>query len=151
MKITLRDRIQLLKSVSLFHTLKEEELKIIILTTEDIIYEPGEVIVNEGDEGGEAYIIFAGSAEVYRKAGDGKQIILNKLRPGSMFGELALFGKGYRTASVKATEETLVSVISRERVHEIIRTFPDIAIEMLKNLTERFSKIEDQYIKERGT
>ena len=41
MKITLQKEIQLLKAASLFRTLKEEELKIIVLTTEDIIYEPG--------------------------------------------------------------------------------------------------------------
>ena len=147
MDITLQKEIQLLKTVSLFRTLKEEELKIIILTTEDIIYEPGEVIVNEGDEGNEAYIIYAGSVEVYRKAGDGNPVILNKMGPGGMFGELALFGNGVRTASVKAVEETLVSVISGEKLYEIIRAFPDIAIEILKALTERFAKVENRLIR----
>ncbi|MHB8108619.1 MAG: cyclic nucleotide-binding domain-containing protein [Syntrophorhabdaceae bacterium] len=146
MIITLPERIRLLKSASLFRTLKEEELRIIILATEDVIWEPGEVIVHERDEGGEAYIIYAGSVEVYRRARDGKDISLNKLGPGCMFGELALFGSGLRTASVKAVEETLVSVLSRERVYEIIRAFPDIAIEMLRSLTERFAKTEDRLI-----
>ncbi|HEX2965500.1 MAG TPA: cyclic nucleotide-binding domain-containing protein [Syntrophorhabdaceae bacterium] len=146
MKITLAERIQLLKGTSLFRTLKEEELKIILLTAEDVIYESGEVIVNEGEEGSEAYIIYTGSVEIYRKAGDGRLITLNKLGPGGMFGEFALFRNGIRTASAKALEETFVSVFSREKVYEIIRTFPDIAIEMLKSLTERFSKIEDRLI-----
>ena len=137
----------MLKTVSLFHTLKERELKIITLTIENIIYEPWEVIVNEGDEGSEAYIIYTGYVEVYRKAGDGKLISLNKMGPGGMFGELALFGNGYRTASVKAVEDTLVSVISKEKLYEIIRAFPDIAIEMLKAITERFAKVENRLMR----
>ena len=147
MKISLPGEIQLLKTVSLFHALKEEELKIIALTTENIIYEPGEVIVHEGDEGGEAYIIFTGSVEVYRKADAGKLISLNKMGPGGMFGELALFGDGLRTASVKAVEETLVSVISKEKLYEIIRAFPDIGIEMLKAITERFARVENRLMR----
>ena len=144
MKITLQREIQLLKTASLFHTLKEEELRIIALTTENIIYEPSEVIVNEGDEGSEAYIIYSGYVEVYRKAENGKQISLNKMGPGGMFGELALFGNGLRTASVKAVEETLVSVLSKEKLYEIIRAFPDIGIEMLKVITERFAQAENR-------
>jgi CRP-like cAMP-binding protein len=147
MKISLAGEIQRLKTVPLFQTLKEEELKLIALTTENIIYEPGEVIVKEGDEGGEAYIILAGSVEVFRKTDAGELMRLNKMGPGGMFGELALFGKGLRTASVEAVEETLVSVISKERLYEIIRTFPDIGIEMLKAITERFARVEDRLMR----
>jgi CRP/FNR family transcriptional regulator, cyclic AMP receptor protein len=147
MKITLQKEIQLLKTVPLFHTLKEEELRIIALTTENVIYEPSEIIVNEGDEGGEAYIIYSGYVEVYRKAANGKLISLNKMGPGGMFGELALLGNGFRTASVKAIEETLVSVLAKDKLYEIIRAFPDIGIEMLKAITERFTETENRLIR----
>ncbi|MEN6464331.1 MAG: cyclic nucleotide-binding domain-containing protein [Syntrophaceae bacterium] len=147
MKITIQEEIHLLKTVTLFHALKEEELKIIALTTQNIIYEPCEVIINEGDEGSEAYIIYAGRVDVYRKATNGRLISLNKMGPGGMFGELALFGDGFRTASVKAVEETLVSVISKERLYEIIRAFPDIGIEMLKVVTGRFAQVENRFMR----
>jgi CRP/FNR family cyclic AMP-dependent transcriptional regulator len=147
MKISLAGEIQLLKTVSLFRALKEEELKIIALTTDNIIYEPGEAIVTEGDEGGEAFVIYTGSVEVYRRTPAGRQVRLNQLGPGGVFGELALFGNGLRTASVKAVEETLVSVISKERLYEIIRAFPDVGIELLKAVTERFARVENRLLR----
>jgi CRP-like cAMP-binding protein len=147
MKIPLQKEIELLKAVPLFHTLKDEELKIIALTTENIIYEPLEIIVNEGDEGDEAYIIYYGYVEIFRKTADGELITLNKMGPGGMLGEFALFGNGLRTASVKAIEETLVCVISKEKFYEIIRAFPDTAIEMLKNITTRFALAEDRIMR----
>src|SRR5208283_2608153 len=118
--ITLQKEVQLLKEVSLFSKMKPEELRIIALTTDNFIYEAGEVIVEEGDEGDEAYIIYSGKVEVYRKGYDGKKVVINELGPGEIFGELALFGDGFRTASVQAIEESFVAVISKEKLYEII-------------------------------
>lgn len=64
-----------------------------------------------------------------------------------MFDELAFFGNESRTASVKALEETLVSVLSKEKLYEIVRVFPDIGIEMIKVITERFAKMENRLIR----
>jgi CRP/FNR family transcriptional regulator, cyclic AMP receptor protein len=144
MKITLQEELRLLKDVSLFSNLKPAEHKIIAMIMTHVIYEPGEVIVNIGDEGDEAYIVYSGEVEVYRTLTDGKIISLNILGVGEMFGELALFGDGLRTASVKALEETLTAVIAREKLYEIIREFPDIAIELLKVQTRRFDRAENR-------
>jgi CRP-like cAMP-binding protein len=119
-----------------------EELKILALTTDTVIYEDGEVIFTEGDEGNEACIIYSGSVEVYRRSTEGKLIPLNMLGPGEMFGELALFGTGVRTASVKAADETTVAMISKEKLYQIIKEYPDVAIEMLKVQTQRFARAE---------
>jgi CRP-like cAMP-binding protein len=142
MKITLAEEIKFLRNVPLFSKMNPEELKILALTTDTVIYEDGEVIFTEGDEGNEACIIYSGSVEVYRRSTEGKLIPLNMLGPGEMFGELALFGTGVRTASVKAAEETTVAMISKEKLYQIIKEYPDVAIEMLKVQTQRFARAE---------
>jgi CRP/FNR family transcriptional regulator len=146
MKLTIQKEVQMLRGVSLFRSVKPEDLKIIALTTTNYIYESGEIIINEGDEGDDAYIIYTGRVEVFRKGTDVKIIALNTLGPGEMFGELALFGDSIRTASVKAVEETVVSIIAKEKLYKIIREFPDIAIEMLKVQTSRFAEAEKKLI-----
>ncbi len=147
MKIAVQEEIEHLRKISLFRNLKLSELKLISMTVDNFIYEAGEVIVKEGDEGNEAYVIYSGAVEVYRTQADGEAISLNLLGPGKIFGEMALFGDGYRTASVKATEETLVGVIAREKLYEVIREFPEIAIEMLKVQTERFAVMEGRLMR----
>ncbi len=144
MKITTQEEIQNLKRLPLFQNLKPSELKIISLSMENFIFETGEVIVNEGDEGDEAYIIYSGQVEVYKTLAAGKVVSLNVLGPGEIFGEIALFGDGFRSASVKAIQETLVGVIKKETLYEIIREFPDMAIEMLKVQTQRFLRSESR-------
>ena len=148
MKITPELEMQYLRNVELFVNLRSEELKIISLATQNLIYEQGEVIIAEGDEGDEAYVIYSGEVEVYRALGDGKTVSLNRLGPGEMFGELALFGEGFRSATVKALTETLVAVITRDKLYEILREFPDIAIEMLKVQTQRFFRAENRLIEQ---
>src|ERR1700690_1085202 len=142
MKITLAEEIKFLRNVPLFSKMNPEELKILALTTDTVIYEDGEVIFTEGDEGNEACIIYSGRVEVYRRSTEGKMIPLNMPGPGEMFGELALFGTGVRTASVNAAEETTVAVISKEKLYQIIKEYPDVAIEMLKVQTQRFARAE---------
>ena len=150
MKLTLQKEIQILKEVSLFRSMKTDELKILAFTAKNYIFEPGEIIVNEGDEGDEAFIIYSGQVEVSRRGSEGGSITLNILGAGDMFGELALFGEGFRTATVKAIEETFVAVISKERLYEIIREFPDIGIEMLRVQTQRFRMAENRLIDHMG-
>lgn len=142
MKITLHEELRLLKEISLFRNLKPAEHKIIAMTMRHVIYEAGEVVVKEGDEGDDAYIVYSGAVEVFRTLPGGKAVSLNILGAGEMFGELALFEDGLRTASVKALEETATAVITREKLYDILREFPDIAIELLKVQTRRFVRAD---------
>jgi CRP/FNR family transcriptional regulator len=143
-KITIDEEIQQLKKVPLFQNLKPAELKIISLSMENCIFQTGDVIVNERDEGDEAYIIYSGRVEIYRTVANGKLVSLNFLGPGEIFGEMALFGDGFRTASVKAVRETVVAVMTKEKMYDILREFPEIGIEMLKVQTQRFSRVENR-------
>ena len=144
MKITTDEETQHLKKVPFFQNLKPPELRMISLCMEIAIFKTGDIIVSERDEGDKAYIIYSGQVEIYRKLADGKCVSLNVLGPGEIFGEMALFGDGFRTASVKAIQETSVGVMIKEKMYDIIREFPDIAIEMLKVQTQRFSRAENR-------
>lgn len=144
MKIAIEEEIRLLRKVLLFQNLKPAELKIISLAMENFIYDKNEVILHEGDEGDEAFVIYSGKVEVYKRSPDGKELYLNSLGPGEIFGELAIFGEGFRSASVKAVTETLVGAITKEKLFEIMREFPEIAIELLKVQTQRFFRAENR-------
>ncbi len=146
MKMTAQEEIRNLRKVPLFQNLKLSELRMLSLVMKNVIFEVGELILKEGDEGDEAYIIHSGRVKVYREAAAGNVVPLNELGSGEMFGEMALFGDGFRTASVKAIEETLVGVMTKETWVEILLEFPEIAVEMLKVQTQRFLRSENRWI-----
>jgi eukaryotic-like serine/threonine-protein kinase len=78
---------------------------------ESRVYAPGQTIVTEGEGGDTAYIIEAGSCDVYKFV-DGRETVIRRLPPGSVFGEMAVFTGGTRTATVKAVDEVTVKLIT---------------------------------------
>ncbi len=98
-------------------------------------FNPGEVIFREGDDPrGEAYVIHAGAVEIRRRL-DGAERTLNRLGEGQLFGEMALFRKGARSASAVATSDTELLIIRDERLEWLIRNRPQLTIEVLKSLS----------------
>jgi cAMP-dependent protein kinase regulator len=66
------------------------------------MYEPGQLIVREGDVGQQMYVISEGEVDVVRTAADGTEEHLATLRQGQHFGEVAIFNNKRRTATVRA-------------------------------------------------
>jgi ABC-type lipoprotein export system ATPase subunit/CRP-like cAMP-binding protein len=75
-------------------------------------YPPNAYIIRQGEVGTKLYMITEGSVDVLLDQRGGSQITVNKLHEGQYFGEMALLGDGLRTASVKASGETGVSVVA---------------------------------------
>ncbi|MEO8181738.1 MAG: serine/threonine-protein kinase, partial [Deltaproteobacteria bacterium] len=75
------------------------------------VYAAGQTIVTEGEGGDTAYIIEAGSCDVYKFV-EGREVVIRRLPPGSVFGEMAVFTGGTRTATVKAVDEVTVKLIT---------------------------------------
>lgn len=76
-------------------------------------YAPGETIVREGDAGDRAFIIAAGRCEVYTDA-QGVRQVLRELRPGDVFGEMAILSGGFRIASVAAVTNVELEIVTKE-------------------------------------
>jgi serine/threonine-protein kinase len=72
----------------------------------------GQVVVKEGAEGAEAFIIEKGQCEVSKRRGGADQFVRD-LGPGDVFGETAMLSGGIRTATVRATTRTVVRVVTR--------------------------------------
>jgi serine/threonine protein kinase len=81
------------------------------------VFPPGEVIVREGDPGEEAFIITGGHCSV-RKLERGEQREIRQLAPGDVFGETAILSRTPRTATVVATDEVTVKIVTRSLIEE---------------------------------
>jgi S1-C subfamily serine protease/rhodanese-related sulfurtransferase len=98
-------------------------------------FKPGDVIFKEGDDPrGEAYVVHAGAVDI-RRSFDGTERVLNRLGEGELFGQMALFRKGARSASAVATSDTELLIIKDERLEWLIRNRPQLTIELLKGLS----------------
>ena len=99
----------LLRDVSFFRPLPFAIVEHLASELKTATYEPGAVIIREGEPGERFYIIAAGQA---RASKDGKQ--LREMGTGESFGEIALLRRIPRTATVTATSRVEVRTLARE-------------------------------------
>jgi CRP-like cAMP-binding protein len=129
-------KLETLHLMPLFRHLTYQELVRVMNITEVRSYAPGGLILGEGDEGDEMFIVLVGGARV--GSGDAK---LSLLGPGQHFGEMALIDKAPRSASVTSEGNSKLMVIKRRDFFDIVRKDHDVAVKLLWSfmgvLTER--------------
>ena len=137
-------KIELLQSVALFWDLSEEELGYI---SEKMIardYESGKFIFLEDSEGEQCFFVVQGSVKITRLSKDGREVILAMLNEGEFFGEMALLDGESRSANVIALEQTEVLTLNREDFLVVLHDYPQIAIQLLKEMAHRLRKSDRQ-------
>jgi CRP/FNR family transcriptional regulator, cyclic AMP receptor protein len=138
------DTARLLGRVPLFADLSERDLAELAQVAVPRSYEPGQAIFREGDSGDTCYVVREGCVRVTRRHSDGRIITLAELRPGEMFGELAMFGGETRSASVEALEPTRALAILSGDLRRILAQHPDIAVKMLEALADRLREANER-------
>ncbi|MEX0316951.1 MULTISPECIES: Crp/Fnr family transcriptional regulator [unclassified Ruegeria] len=98
----------------------------------EVELERGEVLFEQGDAGDALYALLDGSLEVSVLAMSGRKLSLNLMRPGEVFGEIALFDAGPRTATVSAAEPSRVMRVRSRDVMAQIKQHPDLAADMIR-------------------
>ncbi|MCA9981552.1 MAG: cyclic nucleotide-binding domain-containing protein [Anaerolineales bacterium] len=93
--------ISLLKKVHLFNQLTDHELAQLAEIATEVTHKPGEIIVRQNTTGKEIYVVAEGAVDVYVDGLDNERVLV-VLGTGQVFGEMALIGHGYRSASCRA-------------------------------------------------
>jgi len=126
------DAASLIGSVPFFQGLDEKKRKSIAAQGKEISYKSGDDIVSEGTTGVGFYLILDGKAEV-RKGGK----VLATLGKGQFFGEMSLIDELPRSADVVAVAPSRCWAITSWAFAGLMKTNPDIAILMLKEMVKR--------------
>ncbi|CAD8135411.1 unnamed protein product [Paramecium pentaurelia] len=115
MKIEYEENIQFINQISFFTFMQPQQKYIIIQQLITTKYEPGQMIVNEGEQADSFYLIKSGTVGVFK---ENKQI--NTMGPGYSFGVQALYEKITRGASVRAETEVKCLTIGRDKLTKIL-------------------------------
>lgn len=140
------DITQLLKHISLFRGLSEQQLAVVGRITQPETYEAHSRIFDQGDQGDKMYIVDSGQVEVriLDAAGDTNAVLV--LGQGQIFGEMALIDHGERSASVTATQGgTQVYAIPKDEFKSLCESDTAIGYVMMRNIAQDLSfKIRHQ-------
>ncbi len=146
MILTMAQKIEKLRECPLFEGLSPDELKIIALTCRVVQSGPGQVLLMEGDESFEAYVIFQGRAEAYTVLKDGTEVVLGAFGESEIFGEFAILGDIPRSASVRTCTDFVGLVIEKEVFLKFLDQFPRVSRKIMKILIHRLLQTNRRYL-----
>ncbi|MBU6952213.1 MULTISPECIES: Crp/Fnr family transcriptional regulator [unclassified Hahella] len=127
----------LLSQIPLFSGFDAEQLQQLEKHAVFRCFQKNSIVITEGDRSDSLYIIVSGRVRVFCSDENGKEVILNDLKAGEYFGELALFDDKERSASVMATEPCRFLMLNKSSLLEAFRQTPDLAYNLIIHLTQR--------------
>lgn len=130
-----------LLKVPLFSSCSKKELTKIARATDEVRVEAGTTLMEQGRPGREAFVIVDGTASV--RIG-GQEVAV--LGPGQHVGELALLDGGVRTATVVATSDMDLLVISQRAFVALLEDVPGLARKVLTSMAQMVRSLNDQIV-----
>lgn len=107
------------------------------------VYDPGQAIVTQGDDGDSMFVIQSGEVEVVKDL-DGREVLLGTMGPGDFFGEMALFQNEPRSATVRAATEVRALTIDRRALLRRLDQDPHLAFRIVESMADRILELHDR-------
>ncbi len=104
-------------------------------------------VFNKGDWANALYILKEGRIKITYIAKDGRELTIDILEPGDIFGELTMAEDEERRTSAEAIEDSLICTISTEAFEAFLSMKPHISLTITKWMGSRLRKIENRFEK----
>jgi CRP-like cAMP-binding protein len=136
MRLRKNTKVDMLRAVPLFSQCSKRELEMIAAIADEVPLDGGTTLTTQGDRGREFAVIVEGTASV---TADGKQIA--ELGPGDFFGEIALVSDIPRTATVTATSDVDLLLVTARDFRRLMRESPGVQNKVLQALAHRVAEL----------
>lgn len=107
------------------------------------VYNDGDVIIRQGDVGDCMYVIQEGRVEVILES-QGQEIQLQVHGPGAFLGEMAIFDKDVRSATVRALGEAKVLTVDKKNFMRRIHEDPSLAFHLVETMSGRIRELVEK-------
>jgi CRP/FNR family transcriptional regulator, cyclic AMP receptor protein len=136
-----------LRTVSLFTEASEPDLAALWLRLTEKKLRPRELLFREGDPGEEMFLVRSGTIVISKHVTGRVEQVLLRLGPGEFFGEISLFDKLPRSATVQAETASVLMALDRANLERFIESNPRAAsaffYELLKVFIARLRNTTD--------
>ena len=122
---------ELLKSVVIFKDLDEGELERVAEVCREMSWVSGEYIFKEGESGNRLYLILEGDVRISRTIPGSGEEALAVLKPGALFGEMAVFDRSERSTDAISNGGTKCLTISRSDFELLLDFNRELAYKVL--------------------
>ncbi|MDD2882225.1 MAG: Crp/Fnr family transcriptional regulator [Rhodoferax sp.] len=133
-KDSVATNLQQLQQLPLLQGLSEYVLAQVAAHTQVQVISRGHVVVRKGDKDAQMLFVLRGRLQVIDLSEDGREVGLNFLTAGEYFGELSVIDGLPRSATVVATENSMIAVLPRPYAMDLIYKNPSVIEDLLKKM-----------------
>ena len=140
-------RIELLQRMPIFGGIRTEILRFLLTLCPIVSALPNEFFFREHDQGDSMFVLEMGEAAVL-KSWRGQNYLLQTLKEGDCFGEMAVMDHCPRSASVRAVEDCIAIRISAANLYEVyaqdVKQFALIQMNMGREICRRLRESDNR-------
>lgn len=129
----------------LFKHLAADDLDRLAALAHPRTYAGGQAVFLKDDPGSSLMAVLSGRIRICTHALDGREIVLNVMIPGEIFGEIALLDGGPRTASAYADEPSVLIVMDRNDFFGYLRRTPSASSRLVEAVCGRLRWVSQQF------
>lgn len=101
-----------------------------------------EILFSKGDDGERLFLVTEGTIRVGVMSADGREVTYGLIRPGQLFGEIAVLDNAPRSADASALEPSQVLAFERHHVLELLARNPDCMLRLVTILCQRIRQAD---------
>jgi CRP/FNR family cyclic AMP-dependent transcriptional regulator len=135
---TAAETLAFLREVRLFKDIAERELAALGQTLRERTLKRGQALCREGDPGDEMFVVRRGSMVISKLVTGRVEQVLARIGPGDFFGEMSLFDRAPRSATVQADSDATVLALDRETLRRMTEQSPRAAAAFFHALVQVF-------------
>jgi CRP-like cAMP-binding protein len=144
MRVTPLTHEAILANHFLLRHLRHDELEKLAASASIVHYAAGQTIFQKGEAGESLMAVVSGRVKICTFSAEGKELILNIIGPGGLFGEIAVLDGKPRSADAVAMEVTALLVLERRRLMPFLTGDSELAARLIAVLCERVRQTSGQ-------
>ena len=107
------------------------------------VFHDGEVVVRQGEVGDCMYVVQDGNVDVVMDR-EGHEVFLRTMGKGEFIGEMGIFERVPRSATVRAKGEARLLSVDRKTFLRRIHEDPSLAFRVVENMSKRIRDLSDE-------
>lgn len=133
-----------LSGIPLFSQLSDESLSLLVKGCKFKNVKKGEVLFLQSDPSESAYVVHSGKISIILNSPDGREMVINEMRKGDIFGELGILTNKNRSTSAIARSDSELLVIPQKAFLHIIDEEPQLTRRMLELTVSRLQNSSER-------
>lgn len=139
----MHDKLWYIKSADVFHGMSFQEHEHLASISRMVSFQRDKIIFLPDDSSNHVYLVKEGRIRLSLVNPEGREITLDILGPGELFGELAMADEAAGHAAT-ALDDGLMCIFSRDDFKKVMETHPQLALKVVKLIGLRLRKLESR-------